>query len=196
MAINPATDTVFNSLDQVFVKSFREFRNSAKTFSERAVKVVRLALNRAIDNKSFAEWQYIQEQLAAKQVKGAPARKDILSATAKAALRKAIRTGIALVAGEAVDGADRPTFKIHESKLNAEIQDLVDGRLQYWRTRRNAFTSLDAIAVRIEKEAPDTEALIKRFAAATSACLAAGLTLQDLIETLKDLDTEAPKTTA
>lgn len=194
MTSNTASATVSaSSLDQNFVKSFREFRASSKTFSERAVKVVRLALNRAIDNKSFSEWQYLLDQLAVKQVKGAPARKDILSATAKAALRKAIRVGIALVAGDAVDSTDRPTFKIHESKLDADIQDLVDGRLQYWRTRRNAFTNLDAIAVRVEKEAPDTEALIKRFAAATSACLAAGLTPQELIETLKDLETEAPK---
>lgn len=196
MTTTAATAATAATLDATFLKSFREFRASSKTFSQRACNVVRLALNRALDNKSFDEWTYIVDQINAKQVKGAPTRKDLLSATAKTALRRAMRTGIALVAGEAIESADRPTFKIHENMLKSEIQDLVDGRLQYWRTRRNAFTNLDAIAVRVEREAPDTEALIKRFAAATSACLAAGLTLQELIETLKDLDTEATKQAA
>ena len=183
-------------LDSNFSKAFAEFRAGSKTFSERAVKVVRLAINRAIDNKSFDEWTYIVDQVNAKQVKGAPTPKDLLSATAKTALRRAMRIGIALVAGTPVEGRSLPTFSVKEETLSAPLSEIVDGRLRHWQSRRAAFTNLDAISVQIIKEAPNTEALIKRFAAATSACLAAGLTLQELIETLKDLETEAPKAAA
>lgn len=184
------------NLDQVFVKSFREFRASSKTFSERAVKVVRLALNRAIDNKSTAEWQYLLEQLAAKQAKGAPTRKDILSATAKTALRKAIRIGLALVAGEPVDGKERPTFRITEEKLNEPIEEVIDGRLRHWQSRRAAFINLDAVSVQVVREAPDATALLKRFAHAANACLAGGWTLEDLIGLLKEAEQETPKQAA
>ena len=197
MTNNIAAATVSaSSLDQTFVKSFREFRASSKTFSERAVKVVRLALNRAIDNKSIDEWQYLLDQLSAKQVKGAPVRKDILSATAKTALRKAIRIGLALVAGEPVDGKEKPTFRITEETLNAPIEEVIDGRLRHWQSRRAAFINLDAISVQVVKEAPDAAALLKRFAHAANACLAGGWTLEDLIGLLKEAETEAPKQAA
>lgn len=197
MTNNIAAATVSaSSLDQVFVKSFREFRASSKTFSERAVKVVRLALNRAIDNKSLAEWQYLLDQLAAKQAKGAPTRKDILSATAKTALRKAVRIGLALVAGEPVDGKEKPTFRIAEETLDAPIEEVIDGRLRQWQARRAAFINLDAISVQVVKEAPDAAALLKRFAHAANACLAAGWTLDDLIGLLKEAEQEAPKAAA
>lgn len=196
MTTNFAAATVSASLDQVFVKSFREFRASSKTFSERAVKVVRLALNRAIDNKSTAEWQYLLDQLAAKQAKGAPARKDLLSATAKTALRKAIRIGLALVAGEPVDGKDKPTFRISEETLNAPIEEVIDGRLRHWQSRRAAFINLDAVSVQVVKEAPDAAALLKRFAHAANACLAGGWTLEELIDLLKEAEQETPKQAA
>ena len=183
-------------LDSTFSKAFTEFRASSKTFSERSCKVVRIALNRAIDNKSFDEWQYIQEQLAAKQVKGAPSRKDLLSPTAKTALRKAVRIGLALVAGEPVEGKTRPTFRIAEETLSAPLSEVVDGRLRHWQARRAAFTSLDAISVQIVKEGPDMETLLKRFANAANAALAGGWTLQDLQDLLKEAETEAPKQAA
>ena len=183
-------------LDSTFSKAFTEFRASSKTFSERSCKVVRIALNRAIDNKSFDEWQYIQEQLAAKQVKGAPSRKDLLSPTAKTALRKAVRIGLALVAGEPVEGKTRPTFRIAEETLSAPLSEVVDGRLRHWQSRRAAFTNLDAIGVQIVKEAPDMETLLKRFANAANAALAGGWTLQDLQDLLKEAETEAPKQAA
>lgn len=197
MTTNFAAATVSaDSLDQIFVKSFREFRNSAKSFSERSVKVVRLALNRAIDNKSFGEWQYLLDQLAAKQAKNAPTRKDLLSATAKTALRKAIRIGLALVAGEPVDGKDRPTFRIAEETLNAPIEEVIDGRLRHWQSRRAAFVNLDAVSVQVVREAPDAAALLKKFAHAANACLAGGWTLEELIGLLKEAEQEAPKDAA
>ena len=183
-------------LDSTFSKAFTEFRAGSKTFSERACKVVRIALNRAIDNKSFDEWQYIQEQLAAKQVKGAPSRKDLLSPTAKTALRKAVRIGLALVAGEPVEGKTRPTFRIAEETLSTPLSEVVDGRLRHWQARRAAFTNLDAISVQIVKEGPDMETLLKRFANAANAALAGGWTLQDLQDLLKEAETEAPKQAA
>ena len=183
-------------LDSSFSKAFTEFRAGSKTFSERACKVIRLALNRAIDNKSFDEWAYIIEQINAKQVKGAPARKDLLSPTAKTALRKAMRIGLALVAGEPVEGKARPTFRIAEETLNAPLSEIVEGRLRYWQSRRAAFTSLDAISVQIVKEAPDMETLLKRFANAANAALAGGWTLQDLQDLLKEAEQEAPKAAA
>ena len=191
--INAATAT---TLDAAFLKGFREFRASSKTFSQRACTVVRLALNRAMDNKSFAEWDYLQEQINAKQIKGAPTRKDLLSATAKTALRKAIRIGLALVAGEPVDGKSKPTFRIAEDTLSAPLQDIIDGRLRHWQSRRAAFTNLDAVSVQVVRDAPDMAALLKKFAHAANACLAAGWTLQDLQELLKEAETEAPKQAA
>ena len=193
--INAATVSA-SSLDAAFLKGFREFRASSKTFSQRACTVVRIALNRAIDNKSFAEWEYLQEQLEAKQVKGAPTRKDLLSPTAKAALRKSIRIGLALVAGEPVEGKSKPTFRIAEETLAAPLPDIIDGRLRHWQARRAAFTTLDAISVQIVKEAPDAAALLKKFAHAANACLAAGWTLDELIGLLKEAETEAPKAAA
>lgn len=183
-------------LDANFSKAFSEFRASAKTYSQRAVKVVRLAINRAIDNKSFDEWTYIIDQLNAKQVKGAPARKDLLSATAKASLRKALRIGIALVAGAPVDGRSKPTFSVKEETLNAPLSEIIDGRLRFWQARRAAFTDLDAIGVQIVKEAPDMDTLLKRFANAANAALAGGWTFEDLIGLLKEAGQEAPKQTA
>lgn len=191
-----ATAATAATLDATFLKGFREFKASAKTYSQRACTVVRLALNRAIDNKSFAEWEYLQEQLEAKQVKGAPMRKDLLSPTAKAALRKSIRMGLALVAGEPVEGKSKPTFRIAEETLNAPLQDVIDGRLRHWQARRAAFVNLDAISVQVVKEAPDAAALLKKFAHAANACLAAGWTLDELIGLLKEADQEAPKAAA
>lgn len=183
-------------LDSTFSKAFTEFRASAKTYSQRAVKVIRIAINRAMDNKSFDEWSYIIEQLNAKQVKGAPARKDLLSATANATLRKALRIGIALVAGAPVEGRNKPTFSVKEETLSAPISEIIDGRLRFWKARRNAFTDLDAIGVQIVKEAPDMDTLLKRFANAANAALAGGWTLQDLQDLLKEAETEAPKAAA
>ena len=183
-------------LDSTFSKAFSEFRASSKTFSERACKVVRLALNRAIDNKSFDEWSYVIEQINAKQTKGAPARKDLLSPTAKTALRKAMRIGLALVAGAPVEGKSRPTFRIAEETLSAPLSEIIDGRLRHWQARRAAFTSLDAISVQIVKEGPDMETLLKRFANAANAALAGGWTLKDLQNLLKEAEQEAPKAAA
>lgn len=183
-------------LDSSFSKAFTEFRAGSKTFSERACKVVRIAINRAIDNKSLDEWTYVIDQLNAKQVKGAPARKDLLSPTAKTALRKAVRIGLALVAGEPVEGKARPTFRIAEETLSAPISEVIDGRLRHWQARRAAFVNLDAISVQIVKEAPDMETLLKRFANAANAALAGGWTLQDLQDLLKDAEQEAPKAAA
>lgn len=181
------------SLSSDFSKAFTEFRSSAKTYSQRACKVVRIALNRAIDNKSFNEWTYIVEQIEAKQVKGAPARKDLLSPTAKTTLRKAMRIGIALVAGAPVEGRNKPTFSVKEETLNAPLSEIIDGRLRFWQSRRNAFTDLDSIGVQIIKEAPSMEALLKRFANAANAALAGGWTLQDLQDLLREAEQEAPK---
>lgn len=183
-------------LDANFSKAFTEFRAGSKTFSERACKVVRIAINRAIDNKSFDEWTYIINQLNAKQAKGAPTRKDLLSPTAKTAIRKAMRIGLALVAGEPVEGKARPTFRISEETLNAPLSEIIDGRLRHWQARRAAFVNLDAISVQIVKEAPDMETLLKRFANAANAALAGGWTLQDLQDLLKEAETEAPKQAA
>ena len=183
-------------LDAAFSKAFTEFRASAKTYSRRAVKVVRLAINRAIDNKSFDEWSYIINQINAKQVKGAPTRKDLLSATAKASLRKALRIGIALVAGAPVDGRSKPTFSVKEETLNAPLSEIIDGRLRFWQARRNAFTDLDAISIQIVKEAPDMNTLLERFANAANAALAGGWSLQDLQDLLKEAEQEAPKQAA
>lgn len=183
-------------LDANFSKAFTEFRAGSKTFSERACKVIRLALNRAIDNKSFDEWSYIVDQINAKQVKGAPARKDLLSPTAKTALRKAMRIGLALVAGEPVEGKSRPTFRIAEDTLNAPLSETIEGRLRHWQARRAAFTNLDAVSVQIVKEAPNMETLLKRFANAANAALAGGWSLQDLQDLLKEAETEAPKQAA
>ena len=183
-------------LDSTFSKAFTEFRASSKTFSERSCKVVRIALNRAIDNKSFDEWTYVIEQINAKQTKGAPARKDLLSPTAKTALRKAMRIGLALVAGEPVEGKTRPTFRIAEETINAPLSEIIDGRLRHWQARRAAFTSLDAISVQIVKEGPDMETLLKRFANAANAALAGGWTLKDLQDLLKEAEQEAPKAAA
>lgn len=180
-------------LDANFSKAFTEFRAGSKTFSERACKVIRLALNRAIDNKSFDEWAYIVDQINAKQVKGAPARKDLLSPTAKTALRKAMRIGLALVAGEPVEGKNRPTFRIAEDTLNAPLSEIIEGRLRHWQARRAAFTNLDAVSVQIAREAPNMETLLKRFANAANAALAGGWTLQDLQDLLKEAEQEAPK---
>lgn len=183
-------------LDANFSKAFTEFRAGSKTFSERACKVIRLALNRAIDNKSFDEWSYIVDQINAKQVKGAPARKDLLSPTAKTALRKAMRIGLALVAGEPVEGKSRPTFRISEETLNAPLSETIEGRLRHWQARRAAFTNLDAVSVQIVREAPDMETLLKRFANAANAALAGGWSLQDLQDLLKEAEQEAPKQAA
>lgn len=183
-------------LDSNFSKAFTEFRAGSKTFSERACKVIRLALNRAIDNKSFDEWTYIVDQINAKQVKGAPARKDLLSPTAKTALRKAMRIGLALVAGEPVEGKSRPTFRISEDTLNAPLSETIEGRLRHWQARRAAFTNLDAVSVQIVREAPDMETLLKRFANAANAALAGGWSLQDLQDLLKEAEQEAPKDAA
>ena len=183
-------------LDANFSKAFTEFRAGSKTFSERACKVVRLALNRAIDNKSFDEWTYIVDQVNAKQGKGAPTRKDLLAPTAKTALRKAMRIGIALVAGEPVEGKSRPTFRIAEETLDAPLSEIIEGRLRHWQSRRAAFVNLDAISVQIVKEAPSMEILLKRFANAANAALAGGWTLQDLQDLLKEAETEAPKQAA
>lgn len=183
-------------LDANFSKAFTEFRAGSKTFSERACKVIRLALNRAIDNKSFDEWSYIVDQINAKQVKGAPARKDLLSPTAKTALRKAMRIGLALVAGEPVEGKSRPTFRISEETLNAPLSETIEGRLRHWQARRAAFTNLDAVSVQIVREAPDMETLLKRFANAANAALAGGWSLQDLQDLLKEAEQEAPKAAA
>ena len=183
-------------LDSNFSKAFTEFRAGSKTFSERACKVIRLALNRAIDNKSFDEWSYVIEQINAKQTKGAPARKDLLSPTAKTALRKALRIGIALVAGEPVEGKSRPTFRISEDALNAPLSEIIEGRLRHWQARRAAFTNLDAVSVQIVREAPDMETLLKRFANAANAALAGGWSLQDLQDLLKEAEQEAPKAAA
>ena len=183
-------------LDSNFSKAFTEFRAGSKTFSERACKVIRLALNRAIDNKSFDEWSYVIEQINAKQTKGAPARKDLLSPTAKTALRKAMRIGLALVAGEPVEGKSRPTFRIAEETLNAPLSEIIEGRLRHWQARRAAFTNLDAVSVQIVREAPDMETLLKRFANAANAALAGGWSLQDLQDLLKEAEQEAPKQAA
>lgn len=183
-------------LDSNFSKAFTEFRAGSKTFSERACKVIRLALNRAIDNKSFDEWSYVIEQINAKQTKGAPARKDLLSPTAKTALRKAVRIGLALVAGEPVEGKSRPTFRITEETLNAPLSEIIEGRLRHWQARRAAFTNLDAVSVQIVREAPDMETLLKRFANAANAALAGGWSLQDLQDLLKEAEQEAPKQAA
>ena len=162
------------ALDNGFVKAFIAFRGSAKTFSGRAAKVVLLALNRAVDNGSYAEIEYIEDQLKDKG----------LANTAKTALRRALRIGYAICAGEPVESKETPTFRVRKESVEDKYAATENCKAR-WHARRDLLKNLDAVSVQIVNPDPSLDALLEKFTRAANKCVAAGLTIDDLIGALK-----------